>query len=293
MLLRVPMNAPSDIPAWLTPPGGGRVVIRGTCSIGRSPSNQLVLTDDKVSRRHAIVHTQEQNEFWLVDLGSSNGTCLNGRRVTQPVRLRDQDQIDIGHFRIVFHEPTQATAPAAHFDPDKTLHEIKSAKCWLLVADIEASTQLSRRLPDSELPMITGRWLAECKQIVEECGGSINKFLGDGFFAYWYDREKIVPNLVRALEAFKRLQAHSQPSFRVVVHYGRVSTGAGASMGEESLLGKEVNFVFRMEKLAALIGELCLLSEPAREQIAAQLPVSEAGRHALSGFEGDHLFFSF
>src|SRR5262249_3620777 len=64
-------------PAWLEQTNIGRVEISGTCSIGRAPSNQVVLMDDKVSRRHAVIHAQDVEEFWLVDLGSSNGTYLN------------------------------------------------------------------------------------------------------------------------------------------------------------------------------------------------------------------------
>src|SRR5262245_55758775 len=94
--------------AWLEQTNIGRVEIRGTCSIGRAPSNQVVLPDDKVSRRHAVIHAQDVDEFWLVDLGSSNGTYLNGRRVSQPSRLWDQDRIEIGPFRVVFRQPQAA-----------------------------------------------------------------------------------------------------------------------------------------------------------------------------------------
>ncbi|MDO8630990.1 MAG: FHA domain-containing protein, partial [Phycisphaerales bacterium] len=94
--------------AELEKPNGDRVRIRRTCSIGRSPSNDLALLDDKVSRRHALIQVQKQQEFWLVDLGSSNGTYLNGRRVTQPILLHDQDQIDLGPFRLRFHQPQSA-----------------------------------------------------------------------------------------------------------------------------------------------------------------------------------------
>jgi pSer/pThr/pTyr-binding forkhead associated (FHA) protein len=67
---------------WLEQVGGTKVDLRKTCSIGRAPSNQIVLSDEKVSRRHAIVHAQGANEFWLVDLGSSNGTYVNGHHQT-------------------------------------------------------------------------------------------------------------------------------------------------------------------------------------------------------------------
>lgn len=81
---------------------GERVRIDRSCTVGRDSSSDVVLVDQKVSRRHALVQAQKQYEFWLMDLGSSNGTYLNGRRVTEPVLLRNQDQIEIGPFRLTF-----------------------------------------------------------------------------------------------------------------------------------------------------------------------------------------------
>jgi class 3 adenylate cyclase len=151
-----------------------------------------------------------------------------------------------------------------------------------------------RRVAGDQLPVITGSWLAECKQLIEECGGSINKFLGDGFFAYWYDRERTGVSVGRALEGLKRMQDHAQPPFRVVVHYGRVFAGGAGSMGEESLQGTEVNFAFRMEKLAASIGEIRMLSEPAWGRLVGCLPATTPiGEHSVPGFEEKFPFHSF
>lgn len=82
----------------------GRLRIQRNCSIGRAPSCDLVLADPKVSRRHALVQVQKQYQFWLMDLGSSNGTYVNGQRVTQPVLLRNLDQIELGPFRLLFRQ---------------------------------------------------------------------------------------------------------------------------------------------------------------------------------------------
>jgi hypothetical protein len=65
-----------------------------------------------VSRRHAIIRqTEAENRLDLVDLGSSNGTFLNGIRVApdQPRRLRDGDEIRLGQMvlRIYFQAPVQ------------------------------------------------------------------------------------------------------------------------------------------------------------------------------------------
>jgi hypothetical protein len=86
-------------------PDQHRVRLRGTCTLGRTDGNDVTLADSKVSRRHAVIHPQGPGELWLADLGSRNGTFLNANRITSPTRLRHLDQIDIGPYRLVFHQP--------------------------------------------------------------------------------------------------------------------------------------------------------------------------------------------
>jgi hypothetical protein len=97
--------------AELEKPGGQRVRIKGTCSLGRTDDNDVALADVLVSRRHALIQKQGRDELWLVDLGSRNGTYLNESRLTRPMLLRDRDQIVIGQYRLLFHQP-KAPRPA-------------------------------------------------------------------------------------------------------------------------------------------------------------------------------------
>jgi adenylate cyclase len=288
------VDSQSQTAAWLEAVGGLRTSIQGTCFLGRSSTNNIVLNDDRVSRRHTMVHAQGPEEFWLIDLGSSNGTYLNGRRVTQPCRLAEQDRLELGGQCFIFRQPKgTGSTDSGPRTTEKTIQDIKAANCWLLVADMEASTQFIQAATPEEGLRVTGTWLSRCKQLVEERGGTINKFLGDGFLAYWREQESTAPAVVQAVQQLKKLQGEAQPRFRVVLHYGKVLMGGSASLGEESLLGHDVNFVFRMEKLAGSIGAACLLSEPARDQLRSLLPTTEETRRGLPGFEGEFLFFAF
>lgn len=286
------MDTPDETGAWLEDAEGRRVPVHGTCSIGRAPGNHVLLADDLASRRHALIHAQEQGQYWLVDLGSRNGTSIDGRRIHRPTLLSDGSRIKVGSTTFAFHQP----APTGQDDVDLaaggTITEIKAANCWLLVADIVGSTQLELHHPPQELPVITGRWLAECTQIVEQGQGIINKYLGDGFLAYWQDNGTATERVAGAVESLGQLQGRSPLSFRLVLHLGRVLVG-GASLGEESLSGREVNFVFRMERLASGIGLARLVSEPAGGRLAGRVSTAPVGRHALQGFEGDFAFFTF
>lgn len=77
---------------------------RAPVVIGRAPESDLVLRDDATSRRHAVVvATAERGlEFALEDLGSTNGTLLNGAPVTRPTALRDGDKIQVGTHLLKF-----------------------------------------------------------------------------------------------------------------------------------------------------------------------------------------------
>lgn len=75
-------------------------------SIGRSAKqgNQLILEGDgMVSRRHARIEREADGRFTLYDLGTTNGTTINGRRVDN-CTLHDGDEIVIGATRIRFHQ---------------------------------------------------------------------------------------------------------------------------------------------------------------------------------------------
>jgi hypothetical protein len=93
------------IPYLVVTAGRGRgqtFDLRGEVRLGRDRSNAIVLSDGKVSRHH-IRLDPIRGTYILSDLGSANGTFVNGVRVTQPVRLRDGDLINLGDMQIVFY----------------------------------------------------------------------------------------------------------------------------------------------------------------------------------------------
>jgi hypothetical protein len=69
-------------------------------ALGRSRGCEIRVSDLNVSRRHAEVRHDDAT-YWIVDLGSTNGTLVNGKRVERE-RLRDGDRITLGSTEIVF-----------------------------------------------------------------------------------------------------------------------------------------------------------------------------------------------
>jgi adenylate cyclase len=281
--------------AWLEAPNGERLPLAGFNSLGRSSKNSMVLDSHTVSRRHALIQAQDVGEYWLVDLGSSNGTRLNDRRVTHPMRLQNSDVIEIGGRIYSFQQtdsiPADALTPSQTQGPT-TARELRNASCWLLVTDIEGFSRLSKTLMPEALAQLVGCWLGSCTSIIQSRRGAINKYLGDGLFAYWTDGQETPAHVLAAMTELRQLQSQSNPAFRLALHHGEITIGGVSAVGEESLLGKEVNFVFRLEKLAAEMKLACLLSHAAVRSLPGAEKFIELPARPVPGFDGNFKLFT-
>ena len=85
--------------------GAGKVfpLEKSEMHVGRDVTNELVISDEKVSRRHARLYT-EGDQYVVEDLGSTNGTFINGARLSGPHLLRVGEQITFGETSIVSYE---------------------------------------------------------------------------------------------------------------------------------------------------------------------------------------------
>ncbi|MCC6527587.1 MAG: FHA domain-containing protein [Polyangiaceae bacterium] len=107
----------------LTTAEGQQVVdLRPVNSLGRHPSNSIQLLDKIVSKEHCIIE-QRGPAFVLRDLGSLNGTFVNGERVIGEAPLRNGDEIALGSTRARFEEagrPVASDYPPAQVGPAPT-----------------------------------------------------------------------------------------------------------------------------------------------------------------------------
>lgn len=90
-------------------------------AIGSAPGNALVMSDPTVSRRHAEI-LRRKDRLFLSDLGTTNGTFVNGDRISAPVELRDGDLIRFGavEYRFAVDQPLR----------QRSLHRVSLA-LWL------------------------------------------------------------------------------------------------------------------------------------------------------------------
>lgn len=116
-------------------------VTTATARIGQGPQNDIVLDDDTVSSSHARLE-YTAGSWQLTDLGSKNGTCVNGGRIEPgaPVPLRAATPVAFGAVRLVFDpgegvEPTVAAPPSRAETAAPTLADRRRFRLpvWLLL----------------------------------------------------------------------------------------------------------------------------------------------------------------
>lgn len=145
-----------------TEPGRVYRLDRDAAVLGRHPDCDIVLDQGAVSRQHARV-TAANNEFFVEDLGSRNGTLVNGQAVSGRRRLYENDQIKICDLLFSYHEgePRPAepegngdSGPVTLFDDSaaqststimSTL-EVKSSRAGLRVSSVNPETKLKALL---------------------------------------------------------------------------------------------------------------------------------------------------
>ena len=279
--------------------------LRELTAIGRSSEAEVTLADPRVSRRHALIRWQEES-FWFFDLGSSNGSYVNGRRVTAAQALRDGDTIQIGSSYLEFRgEGRPENGPRMH-DTALTLVEVRSREVIILVCDLEGFTALSEKLEPEVLAPMIGTWYREVEKALEKHGATIDKFIGDCVLAYWLGTsEASRRNAMAAAAAMQEAcdvvrQTHEDVLEKLnldfqsgtALHLGSVAHGALGG-GEFSLLGDTVNLAFRLEGLTRTLGCPVLLSgdflegwDDGRERCQSR------GRHKVKGRDEEIEVFS-
>ncbi|HQR47370.1 MAG TPA: SpoIIE family protein phosphatase [Thermoanaerobaculia bacterium] len=126
--------------------------IRKDAEVGRTSLVDVELADPSVSRRHASL--ARRGESWiLTDLGSQNGTAVNGKRLREPVALHDGDEVRFGAVVLDFRNPPEAgpkrpTSDVSLTDLSQTVLQSLKASSTVdaLLSGGAAAPDLARRL---------------------------------------------------------------------------------------------------------------------------------------------------
>jgi adenylate cyclase len=276
-----------------------------TWRIGRSDSNQIVIKEDLVSRNHAMIQRAETGQFFLIDLGSRNGSFVNGSRVSVPAALKDGDEIALGDYHLAFHQestPVADAAPQEEGGATKPLYVTRLIS--VLVVDIRDFTGISQRVSEAELCQMIGTWFNHAGNIMQQHGSWSQKYIGDAVMAVWMHRDRAreaaeIVSVLRALSEFvKATEAlPAQIGLSVPIRIGAgINTGL-ASMGntgtgvitDYTALGTTVNAAFRLESATKELSCDLAVGEGTFERLKTypQLaPLFAEQAASLKGFEG-------
>lgn len=269
--------------------------------IGRGEAAGVRLTDTSISRQHASIR-RENGAYWVVDLGSANGTFVNDVALTTGRALRNGDRVQFGD-RILSFEHNEAGSDADELHSAKTQISrlspapLRSAPVTLLVADLKGFTGISASLSPGEVADLLRDWYAHCNLVLKRHGASIDKFIGDCVFAYWHGTDGNSRASALAAAAALRLPAGAQAQSpgvsavsggsaldcRIGLHVGRVAVG-NMGKGVNTALGDAVNVAFRIEALTRRTDRPILVSAAFLDDWSDGRPDFEScGRHAVKG----------
>jgi adenylate cyclase len=269
-------------------------------AIGRGDGCAVMLDSRSVSRLHALIQRKDAGDLSLVDLGSRNGSFVNGTRVSFPVTLNDNDKLLFGDQPLTFRNPARseyvlsAAATDLRNEPTTALHT--QSNTTILVVDIRDFTPLARNLPEALLSQTIGTWFLRSGQVVQRLGSWAQKYIGDAVMAVWvHDRpDKVGADILRVLRAVSEINAATAEISKTLGLPIPLRIGAGVNTGPAILggtdytaLGDTVNAAFRLESATKGIGLGVAVGESVYHELAAGARSRFVRREVeLKGYEG-------
>jgi DNA-binding response OmpR family regulator len=135
----------TDPPILVAPLGemrGNRWVLeKAEFVIGRDPTCDLSVADRQISRFHARISRNDRS-YVLADLGSKNGTHLNGARITEETTLQDGDEIQVALALTLIFVGSEATMPLSieglnEYNVGRLRMEIQAHRVWIVDLEVE------------------------------------------------------------------------------------------------------------------------------------------------------------
>jgi adenylate cyclase len=235
-----------------------------------------LLDSRSVSRLHALIQCRDAGDYYLVDLGSRNGSFVNERRVSIPVRLHNQDRLVFAEQELIFRNPAgTGVHPVA---PEATARNLPTealqiqSLTTIVVVDIRDFTPLARSVSEALLSQTIGTWFLRVGQAAERWGSWAQQYIGDAVMAVWVhsDAKSLPADLERVLRAVCEINRSTGEISGSLPLPKPLRIGAGISTGPAVLggtdytaLGDTVNAAFRFEAATKSLGLSVILGEGA------------------------------
>jgi class 3 adenylate cyclase len=278
--------------------GGRRIPIAGRTTVGRGEDAGLPLDDPEISRAHAVlVPTADGLE--IRDLGSLNGTWVNGERITSATLLVAGDVVKLGATRIeVVSTGGNRASGGRQASPTPVEAKDELRPVSVLFSDIVGSTPLAERLEPEDFTALIGGCIDRMCRAVEQFGGVIDAYMGDGIAAFFgfpaateddADRAASAAlGVVKAIDAYaeevRKNWSLADLNVRVGVNSGQVAIGVvGAAERHPVALGDTMNVAARLQG-AAQPGTIVIGGATARK-LRGRFLVAPLGHVSVRGRE--------
>ncbi|MDH5327496.1 MAG: adenylate/guanylate cyclase domain-containing protein [Gammaproteobacteria bacterium] len=261
-------------------------------TFGRDSHSDVTLSDPLASRNHAVLRQMRGNAYVLTDMGSTNGTFLNDRRISEPTVVKDGDTIRIGSSSFEFKKEHAEVVTSVDI-PEKTVisKTVRVAEITVLISDIRNFTQLSESLPIETLTQVIGQWSREVAQVVADNHGTVDKFIGDCVYARWESKKasESVMSALRTANELNRIclrmnEQYTQLPHPIVVGVG-INTGSAAVdfSQENTAIGDAVNIAFRLESASKDLGKDIVISQSSYQHLPGELCTQRAQSLMVKG----------
>lgn len=287
-------------------------LVGGACwTVGRGDDNNFVLPDRWISRNHAMLQGSDSGRFYLIDLGSRNGTFVNGRRVSVPVILHDGDLLTFGQTELRFFSPVEASGAA---DAAQVMAQSREATATamlhvrqlisVMVVDIRDFTVLTRQIDEKILSEAIGTWFRRAGEIIGQYGSWVDKYIGDAVMTVWVHGPEGADqaSMIKILQAVSTLaemtsQLHEQFPLPFPLRIGAgINTGyamvgntGSGDRPDYTALGDTVNAAFRLESATKPLGLDIAMGETTYEYLqkaGVDDPCFKRFTVEMKGYEG-------
>jgi adenylate cyclase len=223
-----------------------------------------------------MLQCMENGEFYLIDLGSRNGSFVNGRRVSVPVTLHNGDALTFGQTELKFYCPEVETTPnvamtagidSQDFTATATLHVRRLIS--VMVVDIRDFTVMTRQIDEKVLSEAIGTWFRRAGEIIGQYGSWVDKYIGDAVMAVWIHGTKGVEShemmqIIQSASALAKMTSTLHEQFPLPfplrigaglnTGYAIVGNTGSGDRPDYTALGDTVNAAFRFESSTKQLG---------------------------------------
>jgi class 3 adenylate cyclase len=265
--------------------GGRRVRVIDTLTVGRGEGADLLIDDPEISHAHAVL-APTPDGLEIEDLGSLNGTWVNGERITTAIHLEPGDTITVGATRV----EVLSVSPT----PVEAEDELRPVSA--LFADIVGSTALAEHLAAEDFRALIGGCVDRMCRAVEQFGGVIDAYMGDGIAAFFgfptaneHDADRAARaalSIVSSIDGYaaevRKEWALPDLRVRIGVNSGQVAIGVvGGAERHPVALGDTMNVAARLQTAAAP-GTIVIGAATARK-LGGRFLVAPLGHIAVRG----------